>query len=302
MLFFTARGLMEGGRVAQACQKFQESYRLDPAAGTLLNMAVCHEKEGKIASAWGEFRQAIAEAKRANRQERVELATEAVKRIEPDLPFVTITVAKDARVPGLEIQRNGVPLQEGAWDTELPIDPGTNEITAIAPDYKQEKKTLTIEKRQHMTVTIDPLELAPVVRPPPAFWTDKRIIGTILMVVGVGSAVTGAVFGVQTLNAKSDSDSQCNPPIDGQLRCTQQGVNSMSTAQTDAVLTDVFLGAGVAALAVGGILFATGGARREGPGPAAAPAKEARAPEAPAWSFRLATGAHGAQGFLTHSF
>jgi hypothetical protein len=34
MLFFTGKGMMEDGRVVQACQKFAESYRLDPAAGS----------------------------------------------------------------------------------------------------------------------------------------------------------------------------------------------------------------------------------------------------------------------------
>ena len=302
MLFFTARGLMEAGRVPQACQKFGESYRLDAAAGTLLNLAVCHEKEGKLASAWGEFRQAIAEAKRANRQERVELATEAVKRIEPDLPFVTITVAKEARVQGLEIQRNGTALEEAAWDTELPIDPGTNEITATAPLYKPEKKTITIEKRQHMTVTIDPLELAPVIHAPPPFWTSQRVLGTVLMVVGVAGIGVGTGFGVAALNNKSSSDNQCKP-FDGVAnRCTQGGVDAMNSAQTDAWVSDFGLIGGGIALVAGGILFATGGGHHErSPVPVGAPPKEALA-SPPSWSFDVRTSAHGAQGMLTHSF
>ena len=40
------------------------------AAGTLLNLAVCNEKIGKIASAWGEFRDSIAEARKQNRPDR----------------------------------------------------------------------------------------------------------------------------------------------------------------------------------------------------------------------------------------
>ena len=73
-LFFTGRGFMEAGRYAEACTKFGESYRLDPTAGTLLNLAVCHDHEGEIASAWGEFRTAAADARRSNRPDREQLA------------------------------------------------------------------------------------------------------------------------------------------------------------------------------------------------------------------------------------
>jgi hypothetical protein len=302
MLFFTGKGMMGDGRIAQACQKFAESYRLDPAAGTLLNLAVCHEKEGKIASAWGEFRQALAEARRANRQDRIDLADEAIKRIEPDLPFVAIHVPAGARVSDLQIQRNGVPLQAGAWDTELPIDPGTNEISATAPLYKPEKKTFTIDKLQHMTVTIDPLELAPVEKPPPPFWTAQRKLGTGLLVVGVVGAAVGGVFGGLALSEKSTSDGAC-PTFDGQLRCSAAGSSAMGGAQTDAWIADIGIGVGAAGIVAGVVLLALGGAHEEsGSGPASAPAREASADEISKWGVRFVSGAHGGGAFLTRSF
>jgi hypothetical protein len=297
MLFFTGKGMMGDGRIAQACPKFAESYRLDPAAGTLLNLAVCHDKEGKIASAWGEFRQALAEAKRANRQDRIDLANEAITRIEPDLPYVAITVPPGVVVPGLEIQRNGVPLQAGAWNTELPIDPGTNEILVTAPLYKPEKKTVTLDKKQHLSVTIDPLELAPVEKPPPPFWTSQRKLGAGVLVGGVVVAAVGAVFGGLALGQKSTSDQNC-PSFDGQLRCTSTGSSAMSSAQTDAWVADFGIGIGAAAVVAGAVLFATGGVKEEpGPAPAGAPKEQASS-----WGFRVVSGAHGGEAFLTRSF
>ncbi len=288
MLFFTARGLMEAGRVEQACDKFAESYRLDPAAGTLLNLAVCHEKQGRIASAWGEFHQAVAEARKANRPDRETLARAEIEKIEPDLPFLTLSVPKEMRVAGLKIERNGVPLTDAAWDTELPIDPGANDIVASAPGYEPERRSIAIDKRQHVTVALAPLQAARVEAPPPPFWTPKRRFGAILAGGGIAVAAVGTVFGVMALDKKSQSDAAC-PTFDGQLRCTSAGASAMSTAATDAWIADVGIGVGAAAAVVGGILFATGGAampgdKREG------------------WGWGVSGGAGGAQATLSRSF
>jgi hypothetical protein len=263
MLFFTGRGLMEAGRVTEACQKFAESYRLDPAAGTLLNLAVCHEKEGRIASAWGEFRQAVAEARRANRPDREELAQAEIAKVQDDLPFLTISVPAAAQVPGLKIERIGVPLNDAAWDTELPIDPGRNEIKATAPRYKTQQKELAIQKRQHMTIVLDPMELAPVEKAPPPFWTPQRQLGAAVLGGGVALAAVGGFFGVVALNNQSKSDKNC-PSLDGQLRCSQTGVDAMKTAQTDAWLADVGIGVGAAAFVAGFVLMVTGHAPDSG--------------------------------------
>jgi hypothetical protein len=294
MLFYTARGLMDDNKFAKACKKFAESYRLDPAAGTLLNLAVCHEKEGRLASAWAEFRQSAAEAKRGNRPDREELARAAIARIEPDLPYLTIIVPKPVRVAGLTVQRNGVPMEDAAWETELPIDPGVNEITASAPLYKPEKKLVPIEKRQHITVQLDPLVLAPVVRPPPPFWTVSRTWGAIAIGAGVIAAGVGAGFGVAALNNKSSSDSGC-PTFDGQTRCSVGGANANSSAQTDAWIADFGIGLGAAAIVGGGLLMLTGGAHEQS-GPPAAPAAQG------AWRLDVTGSSHGALGVLQTTF
>jgi hypothetical protein len=287
-LFFTARGLMEAGRIEKACNKFAESYRLDPAAGTLLNLAVCHEKQGRIASAWGEFRQAVADARKANRPDREQLARAEIDKIEPDLPFLSLSVPREMRVAGLKIERNGIPLTDAAWDTELPIDPGANEIVASAPGYERERKTIAIEKRQHLTVALEPLVAARVEAPPPPYWTGQRRLGTVVTTVGVAGAAVGTVFGVLALQKKSQSDAAC-PSFDGQLRCTTAGATAMSTAKTDAWVADVGVGAGAAAIVLGGVLFFTGGA-------ATPPEKRA------AWGWTVTGGARSAQAVLSHSF
>lgn len=293
-LFFTARGLMEAGRYAEACAKLNESYRLDPAAGTLLNLAVCNEKIGKIASAWGEFRDSIAEARRANRPDREQLATERVKVLEPELPFLTIKVPAEVRaISGLEITRNGNPLQAAAWDTDLPVDPGRVEVVETAPGYKPKTLFVSVANKEHATLNAEALELAPIVRPPPPFWTTKREIGAALFGAGLVAAGVGTYFGIQAINDKKSSDSNCPNDAAGQQRCTQTGVNSMNSAITEAWVSDITIGVGAAAALVGVYLFATG-APREAP---ATPGTLGKG-----WSWQVSVGPRGTGGLFTKSF
>lgn len=271
MLFFTARGLMEADRYSEACDKLAESYRLDPAAGTLLNMAVCHQKVGKVASAWGEYRQALADARRMNRPDREQLAEKAIAALQPDLPFLTITVpAAVARTPGLVISQNGVPLMSGAWNTELPVDPGRVEIVEKAPGYKPKTLYVTIASREHKTMSVEPLELKPIVRPPPPYWTAKRTWGAVLLGVGVVAAGVGSYTGLLAIDNKNKSDSNC-PTVQGALRCTQSGVDYSSRAQTMAWISDATLGAAVLGIGFGTYMMLTGGDKERPATPAAPP-------------------------------
>jgi tetratricopeptide (TPR) repeat protein len=60
-LFREGRSAADAGNYAVACPKFEESYRLDPAPGTLLNLGDCEEHRGQLALALQHYRQLHAE-------------------------------------------------------------------------------------------------------------------------------------------------------------------------------------------------------------------------------------------------
>jgi len=302
MLFFTARGLMEAGRYAEACAKLAESYRLDTASGTLLNLAVCHESEGRIASAWGEFRQALSDARKANRADREELAKEHIAKLEPELPFLTIVVPEFARVKDMEILRNGVVLGSGGWGTELPIDPGKVEIVARAPGFLPKTKTITILKKQHISTTIEKLDPAPIVATVAAAepgWSGKRKVGAGLFIAGLVGAGVGTYFGFSALSNRDKAEKEC-PSLDSEVRCSITGSDYTKKADLAAWGPNLGIGIGAAAVLVGSYLFITG--KNDKSEPSASPTPQGQNQLRPRVSFGVAPTIGGAQGAVFGSF
>jgi hypothetical protein len=132
-LFREGKRLSIEHKFAEACPKFAESYKLDPGLGTLLNLATCHESEGKPASAWAEFSEAMARAKREGDAERAQLAEEHIHALEPKLAHVTINLVPGAAVPGLSIKFDSRELSTASLGLQIAVDPGRHLVEAIAP-------------------------------------------------------------------------------------------------------------------------------------------------------------------------
>lgn len=133
-LFRDGRDLLKAGRVHEACEKFAASLVLDPALGTLLNLASCHEKEGRFASAWTEFSEVAAKASQQGQKDRETYARSRMAVLESKLVRARISVAQP--VPAQEIRLDGKVLPRAAWDVAMPLDPGTYPVQASATGYQ----------------------------------------------------------------------------------------------------------------------------------------------------------------------
>lgn len=253
VLFQKARPLMEQGDLAAACPLFEESYRLDPAPGTLLNIAACSRLAGKTATAWGQFLEASRAFQRKGDARRAKFAEEQAAEIVPLLAQVIVKV--EAVVPGLVVRRDGVALTTASLGTELPVDPGEHTLRAEAPGYEPIELKVSATARATTEWSLPAL----VPAPPAADSASEdpgraqRIAGFTLGGTGAAALVAGLAFVGLTASASSDLEALCP-----EQRCaTQEGADQLDQAKSYALAADILLIAGGAIAATGLVVALT---------------------------------------------
>jgi serine/threonine-protein kinase len=161
-LFRDGRALMAAKRYADACPLLEESQRLDPGGGTLLNVALCHELQGRTATAWSDFQEALSLAEHDGRADRASAAQSHLRDLEPRLARLAIEVPPEARVPGLTVRRDGAELAAASWNIAYPIDSGEHVVEAEAPGRSPWRGTIAIrDGATSQTVRVPVLEPLP---------------------------------------------------------------------------------------------------------------------------------------------
>lgn len=256
-LFREGRELMEQDKLSEACGKFGESYKLDRALGTLINLALCHEKEGKVATAWAEFTEAASEAT-AEKDDREAFARKHIATLQAELPRFRITVDPAAASLGdLEIKIDGHSTGKAAWSTALPIDPGVHELEANATGKVPFKAKVTIPKGAGVTEQKVPALSDQPVAPLATDGSEEkrgrnqRVAGFTITGIGVVGVVIGAAYGVSAISLKDERDQHCSA-ADG--FCDPTGVEKDGEARDAATISTVALIAG-GVLVVGGVIL-----------------------------------------------
>jgi serine/threonine-protein kinase len=266
-LFTRGKQLIDQGHTTEACAAFQESQRLDPAGGTLLRLAMCHESDGKLASAWLEFTEVlrISQAGDSGKlAERVRIAHEHLASIEPRVPKLVVTVPQPSRVDGLTVTADGLPRNESTWGVAIPVDAGTVTIDATAPGRAPFHTVVQTENGRQASVEIPPLDVAPAAAAsaapagateapaPAAHGSSMRPIAFVAGGVGLVALGIGTYFGVTAISKWNDSNAQCGSG------CTPQGVQYAHDAKQAAGLADVTVAIGAVGLAAGVVLYFVG--------------------------------------------
>ncbi len=281
-LFRDAKALMDGGREALACPKLAESHRLDPKPGTMLNLAVCHEKTGRTASAWSDYLEAAMLASRVNQKEREAFARDRAAALEKSLARLSVRVS--AKVPGLSVTIDGREWREAAWGTAAPIDPGEHVAEVSAPGYVTWSEKVKVEPgpgaRELLVPALLPSSGAettpPGPTPPPDLPTGPRhtpkneasvapppnegvpgrlVAGVAVGAVGLAGLVVGSIYGLRTFSKRDEGNTFCVAPA--YVLCDAQGFALHEEAETSATVSTIGFGVGVVGLGVGLVLALT---------------------------------------------
>jgi hypothetical protein len=276
-LFEQARDDMKRGEYPAACPKLEESQRLDPSNGTLLNLVLCEEATGKVASAWLHVHD-LADRLPPD-DDRRPIAERKLVALSSRVPRLAVRL-ESAAPAGTRVLLDDIELRPSSLGVPIPIDPGSHKLVVEAPGRPELSAQVTIAEAQQLewTAQAAPPEMAsgvpasspPVVpsRAPDASHLPRWVPWTTLG-VGVAALVTGGVLAALTLDRRATVLRDCP-----QKQCSDS--SALATAadgQRLLVGTFVALGVGAAGTGLGAYLVSRSSANATAsPASASAPA------------------------------
>jgi len=283
-LFDRGVTLLRAKEYKEACAKLETSQRIEPAVGTLLYLGECYDRLGRTASAWATFREASSLAQSSGQADRAKVAAQRADKLEPDLAYLTVAVAPEARVSGLVVRRGGEVIKPDLYGVSIPADPGEIAIEVSAPGYESQSSTTTLSARDRRTVTIPPLKAVEGSTPPaneqkpePELTTSPKrstalphetvtperpsshsntghVVGVVIGGVGLVGVGFGSYFGVRAYQKNRDAKNlyRCS----GDICLDSGGLSLTNDARDQARLSNIAFAAGGGLLALGIVIYA----------------------------------------------
>ncbi len=231
VLFMEGRTLLEAGSAAEACVKFEQSFQLDStAAGTMLNLGLCNEQVGKLATAIKWFRRAanratennLADTESAAREKMTSLATRVgTLKLEVTAPVGRAVTLDGAKVDELDFGR-------------IELDAGAHVLELTAPNAPTVKRDVDMFDGKATTV-----QLATAVPPRPKRYelvdvgARTRRISYLTGTAGVALIVGSGVIGV--LGKRAYDGGETPKDWDSAKNLVRYGGTSMFVAGVGAV-------------------------------------------------------------------
>jgi hypothetical protein len=250
--------LAQDGKCEEAIPHFVESLKLDTKAITLINLAACEEKTGKLADALGHWVEARGRAQTEGNAAIQEEAEKKAKALEARIPKLTVVLA--GAPPDAEVVRDGVALGAASMGVPLPVNPGAHTLVVHAKDHEDTTESVTIAEGEtkRVELKLGGAKKASAGAGAPGEDKGAQSSGTSpLVYVGFGTALVGvavgSIFGVMTLGKGSDAKTACPSGA-----CTSQSAaDDAKSGQTYGTISTIgFIVGGVgAAVGIYGLVW-----------------------------------------------
>ena len=254
-LFKEGRHAAEQHDYARACRLFEDSFRLDPGVGTLINLGDCAEHLGDLEHAYGYYRTAYArmsetDDRAPHLRERIDNieqhAAKVALHLDPGSPEGTVVT-----VDGQVIANREAPLH---------LAKGTHVVLVTAVGYRGMRYNVDVGDGEirvlHVTPGVPLEEELPTLAParasaarPSTSWT--RPVGIAAMGVGLAGIWVGSLAGVMAIDRRDVQRAGC----DASNACTPAGLDAAREGSTWATVSTASFIAGGAVLALGATLF-----------------------------------------------
>jgi hypothetical protein len=258
-LFQAGKQLIADKKFADACTKFDASYKLDPTLGTLLNLADCYEKASRFATSWSTWGKAMEQAQR-DKDARADYAKERRDALVPKLPRVVINAY--GMMPGIDVFWDGNKVAQGVFGTEMPSDALDHKLVVRRDDgvVLLQKDVHLLEDGKKTNVSIDvvalnrehPRGVLPEEPSPSAHRNAQSSAGLVIGSVGLAALLTAGGLELGALLKRNEADA---PNACVNNFCTPKGIDAIATARTYADAGQWIGVAGLVVFSVGATLF-----------------------------------------------
>jgi hypothetical protein len=254
-LFKEGRHAAEQHDYARACHLFEDSFRLDPGVGTLINLGDCAEHLGDLEHAYGYYRTAYARMSESDdraphlrdRIDNIEQhAAKLAIHLEPGSPQGTVVT-----VDGAVVAMHEAPLH---------LAKGSHVVLVTAVGYRGMRYNVDLGDGEirliHVTPGVPleeelPTSLGPQPPPPRASSTWTRPLGITTMGLGVAGMWIGSLAGLMAIDRRDVQRANC----DAGNACTPAGLDAARDGSTWATVSTATFIAGGALLALGAAFF-----------------------------------------------
>lgn len=256
-MFELGRQAATQGQYATACNLFRESYRIDEAVGTLINLGDCEEHLGHPDLALGYFEKAFSRLSVTD--DRLPHVQDRISALERLSAHLELHVGAGAP-PGTKVTVDERVISPSELKLPLVLSPGNHVVIATAVGFRGSRQAISLAAGEARKLDVwpgPPLEEAsPAIVDAdaahhgaghPAGSSTLRGVGWGVTAVGVASLWVGSITGAFAIDRESLRSDNCN----SQNVCNQVGYDAARSGKTFATVSTVTVAAGAVAVVAG---------------------------------------------------